>query len=207
MSQGPDAERPTRAERSQATRSRLVDAARELFATRGYGGVAMEEVVAAAGVTRGALYHHFRDKRDLFRAVYEAVEDEILGVTVQRLAGAAGPWEELVGGVRAYLDACEDPRIARIALVDAPSVLGWGEWREIGNRHALGLVTAALSAAMDAGAIRRADVDRLAHLLLAALAEAALLVGNAADPATARDEVEATVIGLLSGLRTPSATG
>jgi AcrR family transcriptional regulator len=201
MSQGPDAERPSRAERSEATRARLVDAAVPLFAERGYGGVAMEQVVAAAGVTRGALYHHFRDKRDLFRAVYEASETEMMRRTVAALANVEDPWEELVAGIHAWLDACADPALRRISLVDAPAVLGWAEWREIGNRHALGLVSAALQGAMDGGALRRADVEPLAHLVLAALAEAAMLVATAEDPEAARPEVEQTVVALLSGLR------
>jgi AcrR family transcriptional regulator len=201
MSQGPDAERPSRAERSEATRARLVDAAVPLFAERGYGGVAMEQVVAAAGVTRGALYHHFRDKRDLFRAVYEASETEMMRRTVAALANVEDPWEELVAGIHAWLDACADPALRRISLVDAPAVLGWAEWREIGNGHALGLVTAALQGAMDGGALRRAEVEPLAHLVLAALAEAAMLVATADDPEAARPEVEQTVVALLSGLR------
>lgn len=201
MSQGPDAERPSRAERSEATRARLVDAALPLFAERGYGGVAMEQVVAAAGVTRGALYHHFRDKRDLFRAVYEASETEMMRRTIAALTDVDDPWVELVAGVHAWLDACGDPVLRQISLVDAPSVLGWEEWREIGNRHALGLVTAALQGAMDGGALRPADVEPLAHLVLAALAEAAMLVATADDPVATREQVEATVVGLLSGLR------
>src|SRR3954468_12250432 len=129
MSQGPDAERPSRAERSEATRARLVDAALPLFAERGYGSVAMEQVVAAAGVTRGALYHHFRDKRDLFRAVYEASETEMMRRTVAALANVEDPWEELVAGIHAWLDACADPALRRISLVDAPAVVRWDERR------------------------------------------------------------------------------
>lgn len=133
--------------------------------------------------------------------MYERTEQEIVAGAARELAGIDEPWEELVAGVRAYLGTCEDPRVARISLIDAPGVLGWAEWREIGDRHALGAVTAALTAAMDTGVLRRANVEQLAHLLLAALAEAALLVANAEHPTAARAEVEDTVIGLLSGLR------
>jgi AcrR family transcriptional regulator len=183
------------------TREKLVDAARALFAERGYGAVAMEEVVARAGVTRGALYHHFRDKRDLFRAVYERTEAELVAEIAAEVTGIEDPWALLVAGVHAFLDACADPRVMRIGLVDAPAVLGWEEWREIGDRHGLGLVTAALSGAMDAGVLRRRDVAPLAHLVLAALAEAAMLVANADEPRQARGEIERTVVALLAGLR------
>jgi AcrR family transcriptional regulator len=191
----------TRPERGEATRDALLAAARALFAERGYAGVGTEEVVRGAGVTRGALYHHFRDKQDLFRAVFEQTEAEIMQTIVARVEGIADPMEELATGVRAFLDACADPTLMRIGLRDAPGVLGWEEWREIGNRHGLGLITGALGAAMDAGQIIRADVRTLAHLLLSALAEASLLIAGADDPSTARAEVERTLLALLDGLR------
>ena len=193
-----ESERP---ERGEPTRAALVTAARALFAERGYAGVGTEEVVRRAGLTRGALYHHFRDKQDLFRAVFEQTEEEIMQTIVARVEGIPDPLEELATGVRAFLDLCGDPTLMRIGLRDAPGVLGWEEWREIGNRHGLGLVTGGLSAAMDAGLIIRADVRTLAHLLLAALAEASLLIASADDPHTARAEVEQTLLALLNGLR------
>ena len=191
----------TRPDRGEATREALLTAARALFAEHGYAGVATEEVVRRAGVTRGALYHYFRDKQDLFRAVFEQTEAEIMQTIIARVEGLTDPMEELAVGVRAFLDACGDPTLMRIGLRDAPGVLGWEEWREIGNRHGLGLVTGALSAAMDAGQVIRADVRTLAHLLLAALAEASLLIASADDPRAARAEVERTLLALLDGLR------
>jgi AcrR family transcriptional regulator len=190
-----------RPERGEPTRDALVGAARALFAERGYAGVGTEEVVRRAGVTRGALYHHFRDKRDLFRAVYEQTELEIVRAIGARMQGVSDPVELLETGVRAFLDACSDPVMMRIGLRDAPGVLGWEEWREIGNRHGLGLVTGGLQAAMDAGRIVKADVRTLAHLLLSAFAEASLLIASAEDPGAARVEVERTLLALLDGLR------
>ena len=191
----------SRPERGEATRDALLAAARALFAERGYAGVGTEEVVRRAGVTRGALYHHFRDKQDLFRAVFEQTEAEIVHAIGARVDGIADPMELLRTGVRAFLDACGDPVMMRIGVRDAPGVLGWEEWREIGNRHGLGLMTGGLGAAMDAGQIVRADVRTLAHLLLSALAEAALLIASADDPGAARAEVERTLLALLDGLR------
>jgi AcrR family transcriptional regulator len=191
----------TRPDRGEATREALVAAARALFAEHGYAGVATEEVVRRAGVTRGALYHYFRDKQDLFRAVFEQTEAEIMQTIIARVEGLTDPMEELAVGVRAFLDACGDPTLMRIGLRDAPGVLGWEEWREIGNRHGLGLITGALSWAMDEGQIARSDVRTLAHLLLAALAEASLLIASADDPRAAREDVEGTLMLLLDGLR------
>jgi len=191
----------TRPDRGEATRDALLAAARALFAEHGYAGVGTEEVVRRAGVTRGALYHYFRDKQDLFRAVFEQTEAEIMQTIIARVEGLTDPMEELAVGVRAFLDACGDPTLMRIGVRDAPGVLGWEEWREIGNRHGLGLVTGALSWAMDEGQIIRADVRTLAHLLLAALAEASLLIASAEDPRAAREDVEQTLMLLIDGLR------
>src|SRR3954465_15999688 len=191
----------SRPERGEATRAALLGAARALFAERGYAGVGTKEVVRRAGVTRGALYPHFRDKRDLFRAVYEQTEQEIVAAIGARMDGGTDPMALLAEGRRPFLDACSDPVMMRIGLRDAPAVLGWEEWREIGDRHGLGLVTGGLRAAMDAGRIVDADGRTLAHLLLSALAEAALLIASADDPAAAREEVEHTLLALLHGLR------
>ena len=128
-----------------------MDVATELFAERGYGAVGTEEIVARAGVTRGALYHHFRDKRDLFRAVFERLEEGLVASIASQMAGVEDPWEVLVTGMRAALDAATEPAVIRISLLDAPAVLGWREWRDIEARHGLGLVAAGLRNAMDQG--------------------------------------------------------
>ena len=192
------------AERSEATRARLIAAARPLFAERGYADVGTEEIVRAAEVSRGALYHHFDDKRDLFRAVHETIEAELAEEIGARIAAEAeagtDPKEVLAIGARAFLDACERPELARIALVESPAVLGWIEWRAIDERYGLGLVTAALELGMDAGALRRRPVKPLAHLLLGAMGEAGMVIANAADPKAARAEVEPALLGLLDGL-------
>jgi AcrR family transcriptional regulator len=192
--------RRTQAERSEATRVALVAAARELFARRGYAGVGTEEIVQRAGVTRGALYHHFRGKKDLFRAVYELVEQELTERIAHRLGATDGPIELLRRGAALFLDICTEPEAQRIALVDAPSVLGWETWREIGQRYGLGLVEAALQNAIDTGAIASQRARPLAHLLLGALDEAALLVARADDVAAARREVGETIDRLLLAL-------
>jgi AcrR family transcriptional regulator len=190
-----------KAARSEATRAQLVATATRLYAERGYAGVGTEEIVRQAGVTRGALYHHFADKRDLFRAVHEAVERGVVERIAERATGISDPWELMVAGMRAYLDLCTDPTVMQITLIDGPSVLGWKEWREVDARYGLGLVIATLEAAMGAGILRPRPVEPLAHLLLAAMAEAGLMVATAPEPAAAREEVEAPLLALLEGLR------
>jgi AcrR family transcriptional regulator len=191
----------TKAEQSEATRAALIGVARRRFAERGYAQVSTEEIVRDAGVTRGALYHHFDGKRDLFRAVFEEVERELSQKIAERALTGSEPLQALEAGAAMFLDSAGEPEVRQIALIDAPSVLGWEEWREIGMRYGLGLVQAALQAAMDAGAIAEQPVRPLAHMLLGALDEAAMLVALADDPAAAREEVGNTVGTLLDGLR------
>jgi AcrR family transcriptional regulator len=176
--------------RSEATRRQLVSAARALFGASGYAGVGTEEIVRAAGVTRGALYHQFRDKADLFAAVAEEVEAEIADRIAAGAAEAAAddPVGALRIGARLFLDACAEPEVERIILLDAPAVLGWEAWRDLAGRYGLGLVQVALQTAMDAGAIVAQPVVPLAHVLVGALDECALYIAGAEDPAAAREQ-------------------
>jgi hypothetical protein len=117
------------------------------------------------------------------------------------MEGASDPWEVIVTGTRAFLDACDDPAVKQVALVDAPAVLGWREWRQVDERYGLGLMKAALGGAMEAGVLREAPLDSLSHLMLGALAEAAFVIANADDPGSARAEAETALFALLEGLR------
>jgi AcrR family transcriptional regulator len=189
------------AERSEATRAALVAAARRLFGERGYASVSTEEIVRAAGVTRGALYHHFGGKRELLEAVYRDVEEDLTREIAEQTlgAGATTPLAAMRAGTGRFLDACTEPEVQRIVLLDAPAVLGWDRWREIAAEYGLGLIEANLEAAMDAGEIARRPVGPLAHLLMGALDEAAMLVARSPDPQT-RAEVEAVLDLLLGSL-------
>ncbi|MGP4024656.1 TetR family transcriptional regulator [Actinomadura sp. 3N407] len=188
-------------ERSLRTREVLIASARRLFAERGYAAVPAEEIVAAAGLTRGALHHHFGDKKELFRAVLEQVEGEIVGRVGEAIGGAADSWDATTGGLAAFLDICEEPEVIQIALRDAPAVLGWAAWREIEAAHGMGLIKAGLQMAIDERVLTRQPLDVLAHLILSAVIEAALLIAHASDRGTARAEAERTLVALLAGLR------
>jgi AcrR family transcriptional regulator len=195
----------TKVEQREATVAGLVTAARELFAERGYAGVGTEEIVQRAGVTRGALYHHFKaGKEELFRAVLVQVSAEI----VQRVAAAAAatddPWEELVLGAEAFLDACATPEVQRIVLLDAPAVLDWDVRRAIDADYGLRLLEGAVQNAIDAGRLVPASASAVAQVLAGALDEAAMVVARADDPVAARQEMSVTVRRLLEGLRTPT---
>ncbi|HUB98688.1 MAG TPA: TetR/AcrR family transcriptional regulator [Solirubrobacterales bacterium] len=198
--------RRSQAERSEATRNALIAAARRLFTEKGYEGVSAEEIVREAGVTRGALYHHFGGKAELLEAVYERLEAE----STERVAHIVldsdlhSPIEAMKAGIEAFLDECAEPELRQIALHDAPAVLGWDRWREIGAANGLGLIEASLAAAIEAGEIRQLPVGPTAHLLLGALDEAAMLVARSDDPAS-RAEVTAILVALLDGFWVPPA--
>jgi AcrR family transcriptional regulator len=195
----------TQAARSAATKDALVQAARPLFAAHGFGGVATEAIVAAAGVTRGAMYHQFADKTELFAAVFEAVE---AGVT-ERVAASvlsAGETEPIAAmklGAQAWLAECADPEVHRIILLEAPAVLGWSRWRDVGLRYGMGLVQGLLTHAMAVGRIAEQPVTPLAHVLIGALDEAALYVARADDPVAAQHEVGAVIEQLIGAFALP----
>jgi AcrR family transcriptional regulator len=186
------------AARSASTRAKLLKAARALFARKGYAGVGTEEIVRRAGVTRGALYHQFPTKEDLFAAVYEQVELELTQRVVGSLSELTSPFAALRAGVRAFLAECRAPEAQRIALTDGPSVLGWERWHEIAERYALGLIQAEITAAIEAGEIAPVAVEPLAHLLMGALDEAALLVARNPD---ASEDVAVAFERMLDGLQ------
>jgi AcrR family transcriptional regulator len=171
----------------------LLGAARELFAERGFTATGREQIAELAGVTRGALYHHFGSKERLFRAVVEQLEQELGEQVILAAASSADAAEQLRLGCMAFLDACLDPAVRRVVLIEAPVVLGWDQWREIDAQHGLSLVTHALEAVVASGQMEPVAIEPLAHLLLGALNEAAMLVAHASKPKVARAEVGRTV--------------
>lgn len=194
--------RRTQAERTAATRAQLLSAARKLFADKGFSEVSTQQIVADAGVTRGALYHQFADKADLFAAVYEQVEEELVADVVTAIAAEnpAGTLEAMQTGARLFLDHCSAPGVAQIVLIDAPSVLGWERWREVGIRYGLGIIEGMLTQAVAEGVVPAQPLRATAHVLLSSLDEAALYISRAADPETARQEMYAVSGRLIAGL-------
>jgi AcrR family transcriptional regulator len=196
------APRRTKQEQSESTRAALMGVARRLFGERGYAGTATEDIVAGAGVTRGALYHQFKDKRDLFIAVLDQIQLEVLG----RLGAAAvqhptaSPLQQLRRAFQMYLDITMEPEVQRIVLLDGRSVLGWGEWQRMEEAHGLPVVVGALEAAMAAGEIERQPAEPLAHLLLGAVNEAAFNIAASDDPAGSRQQLGAALDRLVSRL-------
>ncbi|WP_319452279.1 MULTISPECIES: TetR/AcrR family transcriptional regulator [unclassified Mycobacterium] len=194
--------RRTQAERTAATQARLLEAGRRLFATAGFAAVSTQAIVDAAGVTRGALYHQFGDKAGLFAAVYEQVESDLVTAIANRISSAA-PETHLDAmrlGARLFLEECSSPKVQRIVLIDAPAVLGWDRWREVGMRYGLGVIEAMLAQAIADGVIPDQPTRPAAHVLLGALDEAALYVSRADDAATALTQMFAVCDRVITGI-------
>lgn len=194
--------RRTQAERTATTRALLISAARKLFADKGFAEVSTQAIVAAAGVTRGALYHQFDDKAALFAAVYEEVERDLVTDIARQIAdeGPTDPLEAMRVGARLFLDRCSAPDVQQIVLIDAPAVLGWDQWRAVGVKYGLGVIEGMLGHAIAEGVIPEQPLRPTAHVLLGALDEAALFVSRATDRDQARKEMEAVCDRLISGI-------
>jgi AcrR family transcriptional regulator len=197
-----DGTRRTQAERAAETREALIAAARPLFAAQGFADVALEAIVRAAGVTRGALYHHFADKTELFAAVFEQIEGDVAERMGEAIAasGETDPIEVMRLGAGFWLDACSEPEVQRIVLVDAPAVLGWAQWTEIGNRYNVGLVRALLTNAVETGRIPPQPIEATVVTVLGAMREVTLYVARAEDHDQARREAGAVMDRLIRAL-------
>ena len=190
----------TQRERTEATTAQLLRAARRLFAADGYNATALEDVVAAAGVTKGALYHHFDSKRDLFQAVFETGEAHLARVCQDAYRREGDPWDGFHAGCTAFLEACLDPGVQRVML-DAPAVLGWDTMRAIEAKYSLAMIENALREAIESGRIAERPTGALASMLFGALNEAAFTVARTeGDQRAAMNEAARELRLLLSGL-------
>lgn len=179
-------ERRTQAERSETTTEQLVNAARKLFAQKGFAATSIEDIVQAAGVTRGAMYHHFQSKEELFEAVFEREEKLLTQRIIEAAAKKKGAWNQLKAGCDEFLSACTEPEKQQIALIDAPAVLGTRRLEEIQRPHTLKMLTHAIEKAIEQGALRKRPSLPLAQLIYGALCQAAMVTAHSDDPAAAR---------------------
>jgi AcrR family transcriptional regulator len=169
---------------------------------RDYAEVSVEQILERSGVSRGALYHHFASKQELFRAVFEAGEQRIVELIAEPAVAAATPFDALLEIAKTYLQLCEtDEELRRIGLMQSRSVLGWEGWRATATQLGIGAALAVVSAAIEAGELAPRDPETTALVLLGALIEAAMLIAVAADRREARERSEAVVVDLLEGLR------
>ena len=196
--------RRTQADRSENTTGEIVDAAITLFGRDGYPAVSIDGIAQAAGVTKGAVYHHFDGKTALLRAAFLHQEQRRARLLGEAAAGSPDALAAVRAGCAAFLRNCLDPAVRQILLLDGPAVLGWEAVREIEAEHSVALLRRGLSTAVDEGRLRPGDLDIRTHLLLGALCEAGMLLARAADPSTALTGVTREVDALLDAFARPT---
>ncbi|MFD8500307.1 TetR/AcrR family transcriptional regulator [Amycolatopsis sp. NPDC059657] len=193
--------RSRRLDYSESTRSALVNSAVELFTKRGYAGTSLDEIAKRARVTKGALYHHFSGKQALFEAAFDSVESAVYGRLEKIINGTDAPWERALKALSGFIKSCLDPEYQRIAIHEAPVVMGWERWREAEDRCSFGLVRDTLKALIEAGEVDDVPVEITARLLFGALSSAAIEIASSADPKKVGAEIEALIVQLLGRLR------
>ena len=193
--------KPRRQEYTEATRKALLESAASLFEEKGYTATSIEDVVRGARVTRGALYHHFSSKQELFEAVYDEQERAIIERIGATLGTHAQPLMQALDAIDVFLDACTEPRYRRIVLQEAPAALGYDRWRAVNEEHSMGLLRTMLEVLMDSGDIARQPLEMPTRVLFSALSETGLAIAAADDPNLARDQAGELTRRLLASLR------
>lgn len=194
----------TRQAQREATETALVAEARRRFAAEGYASVRLTDIVDTLGMTKGALYHQFAGKKDLFLAVVRQVQQEVADRIEAAPRPCADSWEELISACRAFLSSYSDPEIRQIMLIDAPTVLGWREWKEMDGACSERLLSEVVASLMGEGTLAPRPVEPVVHLLSGAMNEAALWLAET-DSSTALKDTMDTVLCMLGSLRADGA--
>ena len=194
------AQQSLRAEQVEATRQAIVAAARRLFGTNGYSATSIDDIARDARVTKGAVYHHFDTKLELFRSVYTDVENYAQARTARAARPNSSPIDQLVQGMHVYLDAALDPQVQRITLIDAPAVLGLEPDGPASEHPGHQGMRAFVAAGMDAGAITKLDADALTHVLRGSILQGAMVIAHSPNPTAARRRIGAVLEAMIRGL-------
>ena len=189
------------AERRAATTEAILNSGRRLFGERGFAATTIDDIAEAAGVAKGAVYHHFATKEALFEAVFDQVSRDLVSEIGRVVRTEKDVLAAMVAGTQHYFSACAKDATCQIILRDGPAVLGWERWREIDAQHFGGKIPRALTAAMDAGLLARQPVEPLARLLLGAMMEAAVACAGRSDVAKAGGEYSRAFKSLIEALR------
>ena len=196
-----------RAEYSATTRRALVDVATELFTEQGYAGTSLDEIVAGARVTKGALYHHFSGKQALFESVFEKVEERAAKDIHRAVRDNRDPWLKALGGLRAFLEVLQEPSYRRVVVLDGPAVLGYERYREQEERTTFGIVQEIVSSVLSGYDLEPSMVETFSRVFFGAMSAAGAAVSSADDPRRASEEVEAAIAYILAGLRQMAESG
>ncbi|MPZ96164.1 MAG: TetR family transcriptional regulator [Propionibacteriales bacterium] len=186
---------------SQSTRKALLESAEALFSERGYSGTSLDEVVAAARVTKGALYHHYNGKLAVFEAVLERCEAIAVKKITRDVRREKDPWQKALVGVRSFLDVCQEQSYRRIVMQEGPVALGYERWREIEERSSFGLVRDIVRSVLKEANIDESILETFTRVFFGALSAAGMSVSQAEDPETASEEVQTVIALMVAGLR------
>ena len=193
-------EKPRREEYVESTRAALLDAAAVAFASQGFARTSVDDIVRRARLTKGALYHHFKDKTAVFEAVFCRIEESLVGRVAEASAKHTDPWKRVDAGFGAFLEAALEPENRRIVFEEAPIALGWARWRGIEQQYMMGLLRATLRSLHEAGLIHAEPLDLVAPVLFAAIAEATQVAAQGADTKAARRAAKRLMLQLVHGL-------
>jgi AcrR family transcriptional regulator len=192
---------------SASTKRALVEVASELFTEQGYASTSLDEIVAGARVTKGALYHHFSGKQALFEAVFETVEDQASRSIRRAVKGHKDPWEKARAGLRAFLEVCQQPAYRRVVIAEGPAVLGYERYREQEERSTFGIVQDIVAAVLSTYELEQSMVETFSRVFFGAMSAAGSAVTTADDPRRASAEVEAAIAFILAGLQQQAESG
>jgi AcrR family transcriptional regulator len=194
---------------SASTKRALVDVASRLFAEQGYAATSLDQIVAGARVTKGALYHHFSGKQAVFEAVFEKVEADASRRIRKALKGSRDPWEKALLGLRAFLEIVQDPSYQRVVIQEGPAILGYERFREQEERSSYGLVQDMVRDVLTDSTYDLSDdmLETFSRIFFGAMSAAGESVSSAADPKLAVAQVETAIAFILTGLRTLADNG
>jgi AcrR family transcriptional regulator len=199
--------RSRREEYAEATHEALLDSASACFFESGFAATSLDHVARRARVTKGAIYHHFTSKRELFLAVLERQQEHSVGSVTLAGASAADAWSGIVAAIDAFLDTISDPVYQRLCWVEGPSALGFEEWWSCGERYEIEVISRLLQRAADAGILVVDDIDMLAHVLFGAVSAGVLGMVRSREPIIERQRFRTVMLALMAGLVRPDPTG
>ncbi len=192
---------------SATTRKSLLTVAAELFTSQGYAGTSLDEIVAGAKVTKGALYHHFKGKTDLFEEVFVAVEDAAAAQIAAAIRPVPDPWEKAVAGLREFLSITRTDAYRRVVIQEGPVVLGYERYREHEERSTYGLVLEIVSGILSPYELPDATVHAFARIFFGAMSATGSAVSTAQDADRASADAEGAIVLILAGLRSLVESG
>ncbi|HEY3842231.1 MAG TPA: TetR/AcrR family transcriptional regulator [Acidimicrobiales bacterium] len=192
--------RSRREEYAEATYEALLDSAAACFFEAGFANTSLDHVAQRARVTKGAIYHHFTSKRDLFMAVLERQEAIVAGSIARAGAGAVDAWSGMVAALDAFLETISDPIYRRLCWVEGPAALGFEEWWACGERYEIAVIRRLLDRAAQAGVLKFEDLDMLAHVLFGAVTAGVLNMARSEDPAAVRERFRTVILQVMAGL-------